>query len=224
MNPEHSNYIEPGPQGLSPLQQALREIKKLPRQLVHDFKAIARNDPAAKNPVETLVAHTPYHAIVAYRFYHILHIVKLPVLPRFLSVITRFWSGVEIHPGAKIGCCFFIDHGTGVVIGETAEIGHNCVIFHNVTLGGTGHYRGKRHPTVGNNVLIGTAATLLGPITVGDNVKIGAETVVINRDIPPNCTVVGAPGRIVKRDGKHVHEELPEAEYHRQRKIRSSAA
>ncbi len=93
-----------------------------------------------------------------------------------------------------------------------------------MTLGGTGHYHGKRHPTLGNNVLIGTAATLLGPITVGDNVKIGAETVVINRDIPPNCTVVGAPGKIVKRDGKHVHEDLPEAEYHRQRKIRSSAA
>jgi len=224
MNVEHSKFIEPRPQGTSPLQQAVREIKKLPRQLVHDFKAIARNDPAAKNPVETLVAHTPYHAIVAYRFYHILHELKVPVLPRFLSALLRFWSGVEIHPGAKIGCCFFIDHGTGVVIGETAEIGHNCVIFHNVTLGGTGHYHGKRHPTVGDNVLIGTAATLLGPITVGDNVKIGAETVVINRDIPPNCTVVGAPGKIVKRDGKQVHEELPEAEYHRQRKIQSSAA
>jgi serine O-acetyltransferase len=217
-------YIEPGSGSDTPLREAWEKIKALPRQFAHDFKAISENDPAAKNPIETFLAHTPYHAIIAYRVHHIMHTLKIPVLPRFLGAIMRMWSGVEIHPGAKIGCCFFIDHGTGVVIGETAEIGNRCVIFHNVTLGGTGHYEGKRHPTIGDNVLIGTAATLLGPIKVGDNVKIGAETVVINRDIPPDCTVVGAPGKIVKRDGKTVHEDLPLAQYHVERKIRSSAA
>ncbi len=224
MQLDHQEYIEPESREINSLKETLHEIKALPRRLVHDFKAISKNDPAAKNPIETLLAHTPYHAVVAYRFYHILHLLKIPILPRFISVLVRFWSGVEIHPGAKIGCCFFIDHGTGVVVGETARIGNNCVLFHNVTLGGTGHYHGKRHPTIGNNVLIGTAATLLGPINVGDNVKIGAETVVINRDIPKNCTVVGAPGQIVKRDGNPVHEDLPEAEYHRRRKISSTAA
>lgn len=224
MSLDHTEYIQPQTNGMTAFQEALHELKTLPRRLVHDFKAITRNDPAAKNPIETLVAHTPYHAIAAYRIHHILHLLRIPVIPRFMSVLARFWTGVEIHPGATIGCCFFIDHGTGVVIGETAEIGNHCVIFHNVTLGGTGHYRGKRHPTLGNHVLIGTGATLLGPITVGDHVKIGAETVVINRDIPSGCTVVGAPGRIVKRDGKPVLEELPETEYHRRRKIRTSAA
>jgi len=217
-------YIAPNPESASPLRLAWNEIKKLPTQFVHDFQMIGKNDPAAKNVVETFLTHTPYHAVVAYRILHILHLLKIPVLPRFFAAIVRVWSGVEIHPGAKIGCCFFIDHGTGVVIGETSEIGNNCVLFHNVTLGGTGHHAGKRHPTIGNHVLIGTGATLLGPIQVGDNVKIGAETVVINRDIPPDCTVVGAPGVIVKRDGKTVHEDLPEATYHARRKVNSTAA
>ncbi|OGG02170.1 MAG: serine O-acetyltransferase [Candidatus Glassbacteria bacterium RIFCSPLOWO2_12_FULL_58_11] len=181
--------------------------------LIEDFKAIKANDPAAKNWVETLLCHTPYHAIVIHRIAHFLNDLRIPVIPRFISVLGRFWAGVEIHPGAKIGRKFFIDHGTGVVIGETAEIGEGCVLFHGVTLGGTGHHSGKRHPTLGNNVLIGTSATLLGPIKVGNNVLIGAETVIINRDVPNDCTVVGAPGVIVKRDGKKVNEKLPPAHY-----------
>ncbi len=145
---------------------------------------------------------------------HFLHTkLRIPVLPRFISALSRFWSGVEIHPGAKIGKGFFIDHGTGVVIGETAVVGDNCVFFHGVTLGGTGHHKDKRHPTIGDNVLIGANATLLGPIEVGDNCKIGATSVIINRDVPANCTVVGAPGRIVKRDGLHTSESLPLAHY-----------
>ncbi len=224
MNNHDRDHIEHTQGELSAWTQAWEQIKQFPRQIVHDFKAISRNDPAAKNFVETFLTHTPYHAIVGYRIYRILYLLKIPVIPRVLSVLFRFWSGVEIHPGARIGCCFFIDHGTGVVIGETAEIGHRCVLFHNVTLGGTGHFTGKRHPTLGDNVLVGTGATLLGPIQVGDDVKIGAETVVINHDIPPDCTVVGAPGHIVKRDGKRTHEDLPESEYYTRRKIRTSAA
>jgi len=186
------------------------------KEIVQDFKAIKQNDPAAKNWVETLLCHTPFHAIVMYRIAHALHELGLPVIPRFITVLGRFWAGVEIHPGAKVGSHFFIDHGTGVVIGETAEIGDHCVLFHGVTLGGTGHHTGKRHPTIGDYVLIGTSATLLGPIRVGNNVMVGAETVIINRDVPDNCTVVGAPGVIVKRDGKKVHEKLPLPHYHAQ--------
>ena len=182
--------------------------------IIEDFKAVKKNDPAAKNIIEILLCHTPLHTITIHRFVHFLHTkLKIPVLPRFISVISRFWSGVEIHPGAKIGKCFFIDHGTGVVIGETAEIGDDCVLFHGVTLGGTGHHKDKRHPTIGNDVLIGANATLLGPIMVGDKTKIGATSVIINRDVPENCTIVGAPGHIVKRNGIHVNEPLPLAHY-----------
>jgi serine O-acetyltransferase len=182
--------------------------------ILEDIKAVKRNDPAAKNIIETLLCHTPLHAILAHRLVHFLHKkLSIPILPRFISVLSRFWSGIEIHPGAKIGKGFFIDHGTGVVIGETAEIGNNCVLFHGVTLGGTGHFRDKRHPTLGDNVLIGANATLLGPITVGDNTKIGATTVIINRDVPPNCTVVGAPGMIVKENGIITNKPLPFASY-----------
>jgi len=184
------------------------------KTISEDFKAVKKNDPAAKNILEILLCHTSLHTIIIHRFVHFLHNkLKIPVLPRFISVISRFWSGVEIHPGAQIGKGFFIDHGTGVVIGETAEIGDNCVFFHGVTLGGTGHHKDKRHPTIGNNVLIGANATLLGPIMVGDKTKIGATTVIINRDVPENCTVVGAPGHIVKRNGIHVNESLPLAHY-----------
>ena len=185
------------------------------KRIIEDFHAIKENDPAAKNWVETFLCHTPWHATSMHRIAHCLHCWGVPVIPRFISVLGRFWAGVEIHPGAKIGKRLFIDHGTGVVIGETAEVGDNCVLFHGVTLGGTGHHKQKRHPTLGNNVLIGTAATLLGPIKVGDNVQIGAETVIVNRDVPPNCTVVGAPGMIVKRDGVRVQEKLPVAHYQR---------
>ena len=172
-----------------------------------DIKAIYRNDPAAKN-IEFLL-YPCFHAIVIHRYIsHPLYVLRIPFIPRLISQIIRFLTGIEIHPGAKIGKGLFIDHGMGVVIGETSEIGENCVIFHNVSLGGTGKHKGKRHPTIGNNVLIGTAATLLGPINIGNNVKIGAETFIINHDVPSNATVVGVPGRIVRLNGNKVNIKL----------------
>ena len=185
--------------------------------IVEDIKAIYRNDPAART-IEFLI-YPCFHALLIHRLVaHPMYWLKIPFFPRLVSQISRFFTSIEIHPGAKIGEGLFIDHGMGVVIGETSEIGKNCVLFHNATLGGTGKQRGKRHPTIGNNVLIGTGATLLGPITVGDNVLIGAETVVINRDIPGNCTVIGAPGRIVKKDGKKVNLPLPLSDYWKKHK------
>jgi serine O-acetyltransferase len=181
---------------------------------VDDIRAIRKNDPAARSLAEVWLCYPTLHAVLIHRVSHFLHVTtRIPLLPRMISVLNRFLTGVEIHPGARIGRGFFIDHGSGVVIGETAEIGDNCVFFHGVTLGGTGHHLDKRHPTIGDNVLIGANATLLGPIVVGSNTKIGASTVIINRDVPGNCTVVGAPGRIVKRDGAHVNEALPLAHY-----------
>jgi serine O-acetyltransferase len=173
--------------------------------LLEDVRAIYRNDPSTRN-IEFLI-YPGIHAIVIHRFSHLLWNLNIPFIPRLISNINRFFTGIEIHPGAKIGKGFFIDHGAGVVIGETAEIGDNCVLFHNVTLGGTGKDRGKRHPTLGNNVFIGTGAILLGPIVIGDNVKIGANTFIINHHsiIPPNSTVVGIPGKIVKLNGKSVN-------------------
>ena len=166
-----------------------------------DLKAIYRNDPAARGLQPVL--YPGLHAIFVHRYIsHTLYKLQLLFLARLVSQIMRFLTGIEIHPGAKIGKGIFIDHGIGIVIGETAEMGKDCVLYHNVTLGGTGKHNGKRHPTIGNNVTIGTAATLLGPISVGDNVKIGAESVIIMHDVPSNCTVVGAPGKIVKKDGK----------------------
>jgi serine O-acetyltransferase len=172
-----------------------------------DIKAIYRNDPAAR-ALEFLL-YPSFHAIALHRFTHLLWKLRLPFLPRLISQLNRFFTGIEIHPGATIGKGFFIDHGAGVVIGETAEIGDNCVLFHNVTLGGTGKHHGKRHPTLGNNVLVGTGAILLGPIEVGDNVRIGANSFIIMRDVPPDSTVVGTPARIVRRNGFAVDEELP---------------
>jgi serine O-acetyltransferase len=172
------------------------------RTILEDIRAIYRNDPAAKN-IEFLL-YPGFHAILAHRFIHPLYKIGVPFIPRLLSQITRFFTGIEIHPGARIGRGFFIDHGAGIVIGETAEVGDNCVVFHNVTLGGTGHHTGKRHPTIGNNVLIGTGATLLGPLTVGSNVRIGANTFLYMVDIPDNCTVVGTPGYITRLNGQAV--------------------
>ncbi len=174
-----------------------------------DLRAVEVNDPAARNSLEALLCHSPLHAICIHRLAHQLHRrLGLVILSRLLAQFAHFLTGVEIHPGARIGQRFFIDHGTGVVIGETAEIGDDCVIFHNVTLGGTGKHRDKRHPRVGDNVLIGTGATLLGPLRVGNNTRIGAGAFVCMRDVPAGCTVVGAPARIVKRDGVRVEEEL----------------
>ena len=175
--------------------------------MFEDIEAIYRNDPAAKN-IEFLVYPCLY-AITVHRYIsHPLCRMQVPFFPRLISQIMRFLTGIEIHPGARMGKGLFIDHGMGVVIGETARIGKDCVLFHNVTLGGTGKHKGKRHPTIGNNVFIGTGATLLGPIMIGNNVNIGAETFIINKDVPDNCTVVGIPGRIVKLNGKKVNLEL----------------
>lgn len=177
--------------------------------IIEDIKAIYRNDPAVRN-IEFLL-YPGLHAILVHRFCHLLWKLKIPFFPRLLSQVSRFFTGIEIHPGATIGKGFFIDHGMGVVIGETSEIGNNCVLFHNVTLGGTGKHKGKRHPTIGDNVVIGTGAILLGPIEVGDNVKIGANTFILMRNVPNNTTVAGTPGRIVKMNGRQVGIKLPRA-------------
>jgi serine O-acetyltransferase len=180
--------------------------------IIEDIKACYRNDPACRN-IEFLI-YPGFRAIVFHRVIHFLWKLRIPFVPRVLSELNRFLSGLEIHPGATIGPGFFVDHGMGVVIGETAEIGRNCVLFHNVTLGGTGHHARKRHPTLGDNVYVGTAATLLGPINVGDNVRIGANSFIVMRDVPSNSTVVGTPARVIKRDGVRVDEELPKTKIH----------
>lgn len=180
------------------------------RTILEDIRAVRRNDPAAHSWVEVILCHTPLHAILLHRLAHWLHTrCGLRLLARLLSVLNRFWTGVEIHPGARIGKGFFLDHGAGVVIGETAMVGDYCVMFHNVTLGGTGKFRGQRHPIVENHVFIGTNAVLLGPIRVGDHAKVGANAFIINRDVPPCSTVVGSPARIVKLNGERVNLELP---------------
>lgn len=181
--------------------------------MIGDIKAIFRNDPACKN-IEFML-YPSLHAILVHRYLtHPLFQIGIPFLPRLLSQIMRFFTAMEIHPGARIGRNFFCDHGFGVVIGETAEIGENCVMFHGVTLGGTGKHRGKRHPTVGDNVFIGAHATILGPVRIGNGSRIGAEAVVINRDVPSGCTVVGAPAMIVKKAGQTVRMALPVSSYH----------
>ena len=182
----------------------------MPSTILEDIRAVRRNDPAAHSWAEVLLCHPPLHAILLHRLAHALRErLGLRLLSRLVAVGNRFLTGVEIHPGARIGRGFFIDHGAGVVIGETAVVGEHCVIFHNVTLGGTGKHHGQRHPMVGDHVFIGTGATLLGPIRVGDDARVGAGAFVINRDVPPGCTVVGSPARIVKRDGERCDEELP---------------
>lgn len=163
-----------------------------------DIQAIFERDPAAKNTMEVLLCYPGLHAVFFHRIAHALYKRKWVILPRIISNISRFLTGIEIHPGAKIGRKLFIDHGTGVVIGETTEIGDNVTIYQGATLGGTGKEKGKRHPTIGNNVVISCGAKILGPFKVGDNCKIGAGSVVL-KEIPPNCTVVGVPGRVVKK-------------------------
>lgn len=180
------------------------------RTIREDIGAVRRNDPSAHGWVEVVLCHTPLHAILLHRLSYWLHTrLGLALLARLLSVLNRFWTGVEIHPGARIGKGFFLDHGAGVVIGETAMVGDYCVMFHNVTLGGTGKFRGQRHPIVENHVFIGTNAVLLGPIRVGDHAKVGANAFIINRDVPSRSTVVGSPARIVKLNGERVDLELP---------------
>jgi len=175
--------------------------------MLQEIRAIYKNDPAAKG-LEPLL-YPGLHAIVAHKYFiHPLYVIRLRFLARLFSQISRFMTGIEIHPGAKIGKGLFIDHGMGIVIGETVEIGDHCILFHNVTLGGTGHHTGKRHPTVGNHVLIGANTTILGPGSIGHNTKIGSETVIINKVIPADATVVGNPGKIVKLNGKRTNMAL----------------
>ncbi len=166
--------------------------------LKQDYKGVFERDPAARNGLEIILAYPGFHAIFLHRINHLLWRMHVPVIPRLLSHIGRFLTGIEIHPGAKISPGFFIDHGMGVVIGETAEIGENVTLYQGVTLGGTGKEKGKRHPTLGNNVIVGTGTKILGPITIGNNVTIGANSVVL-KSIPDNSTVVGVPGRITKK-------------------------
>jgi serine O-acetyltransferase len=177
-----------------------------------DIIAARDRDPAARgvSPVEILATWPGIHALLAYRVAHALTEAEVPLLPRLISLLTRALTGIEIHPAAQIGEGLFIDHGVGVVIGETAEIGRDVTLYQGVTLGGTGFATGKRHPTVQDNVTIGSGAKLLGPITIGHGAKIGANSVVIT-DVPPNSTVVGNPGHPVRVDGRRV--EGPDADW-----------
>ncbi|MBE6574330.1 MAG: serine O-acetyltransferase [Ruminococcaceae bacterium] len=174
------------------------------KEISDDIAVIKERDPAARSSAEILLLYSGLHAILAYRLSHALYKRGYHFAARFVSQKARHLTGIEIHPGAKIGKGVFIDHGSGVVIGETAIVGDNCTLYQGVTLGGTGKDTGKRHPTLGNNVMVGAGAKVLGPFTVGDNSKIAANAVVLE-PIPENSTAVGIPARIVKRDGKKVH-------------------
>jgi serine O-acetyltransferase len=171
-------------------------MKRLFRSIIEDAKNIYYKDPACRNIFEVIFLYPGFHALLWYRIAHFFYLIKLFFVARLISQISRFFTGIEIHPGAKIGKKLFIDHGNGVVIGETAKIGDNCTIYHGCTLGGTGKGRNKRHPDIGNNVIIGAGAKVLGPIRIGNNVKIGANSVIL-KDIPDNKTVVGVPGKSV---------------------------
>ena len=171
--------------------------------LLYDARSMASRDPAARNILEVMILYPGFHAVVFHRIAHFFYCRRLFFLARLISQLSRFLTGIEIHPGARIGKGLFIDHGMGIVIGETAEIGDDCTIYHNVTLGGTGHDTGKRHPTLGNNVLVATGAKVLGPITIGDNARIGANAVVL-KNVEENATVVGVPGKMVRIGGKPV--------------------
>lgn len=179
-----------------------------------DIDVVFEQDPAARSYFEVILTYSGLHAIWWHRVAHALYKRKFYFLARAISQASRFFTGIEIHPGAKIGRRFFIDHGMGVVIGETCEIGNNVTVYQGVTLGGTGKEKGKRHPTIMDNALIATGAKVLGSIIVGENSKIGAGSVVL-KEVPPNSTVVGVPGRIVIRDGKRIdrdlnHSDLPD--------------
>lgn len=171
--------------------------------LLYDARSMARRDPAARSILEVMILYPGFHAVFFHRIAHFLYRIHCFFLARLVSQFSRFITGIEIHPGAKIGKGLFIDHGMGIVIGETAEIGDDCTIYHNVTLGGTGHDTGKRHPTLGNNVLVATGAKVLGTITIGDNARVGANAVVL-KNVEENATVVGVPGKMVRINGKPV--------------------
>ncbi|WP_424769134.1 serine O-acetyltransferase [Paenibacillus sp. sgz302251] len=181
------------------------------RHFRSDIKAVFENDPAARSRFEVIFTYSGLHAIWAHRIAHLLYRRGWFTLARMISQVSRFMTGIEIHPGARIGDRLFIDHGMGVVIGETCEIGDDVVIYQGVTLGGTGKEKGKRHPTIGNNVVIGSGAKVLGSFSIGDFSNIGSNAVVL-REVPMNCTVVGNPGRVVKRDGQRVGDRLDHAQ------------
>ncbi len=183
--------------------------------IIADFRIIFERDPAARNWLEVLFCYPGLQAIMLHRVAHRIHSIGVPFFPRLISHLARFLTGVEIHPGAKIGTGVFIDHGMGVVIGETAEVGDYSLIYQGVTLGGTGKESGKRHPSLGKNVVVGAGAKVLGNLNIGNNVRIGAGSVVL-RDVPSDCTVVGIPGRVVYQSGVRVnpleHGNLPDSE------------
>lgn len=182
-------------------------LTQLKNTVSEEIRIVKERDPAARSAFEILLTYSGLHAILIYRISHKLYQKKLYTSARVLSQLGKMLTGIEIHPGAKIGRRLFIDHGSGVVIGETTVIGDDCLIYQGVTLGGNGKDKGKRHPTLGNNVMVGCGAKVLGPFKIGDNVKIAANSVVLNA-IPDNCTAVGAPARIVKRDGVRVTQDL----------------
>ncbi|MDD6735137.1 MAG: serine O-acetyltransferase [Clostridiales bacterium] len=177
------------------------------KNIAEDVHAVLERDPAARSHIEVFLLYPGIQAVIQHRIAHFFYKHHMKFLARMISQIARFWTGIEIHPGAQIGHGLFIDHGMGVVIGETAVIGDNCTIYQGVTLGGTGKERGKRHPTLGNNVMVGSGAKVLGPFNVGDNSKIAAGAVVLS-EVPPNSTCVGVPARIVKCGGVRVEPDL----------------
>lgn len=170
-----------------------------------DLESVMKHDPAARNRFEVVLTYSGFHALVMYRFAHFMHVHGYKLIARIVAQTAKFFTGIEIHPGAKIGSGVFIDHGEGVVIGETAVVGNNVVIYQGVTLGGTGKDKGKRHPTIEDNVMISAGAKILGPFTVGKNAKIGAGSIVL-KEVPANATVVGVPGRVVKLNGIRVDD------------------
>lgn len=185
--------------------KAVMTCESARNEVREDVSAVRQRDPAARSNAEILLLYSGVHAILAYRVAHKLYLSGHPLSARTVSQLARFLTGIEIHPAAKIGKGLFIDHGMGVVIGETTEIGDNCTLYQGVTLGGTGKDTGKRHPTLGNNVLVGSGAKVLGPLTIADNCKIAAGAVVLT-NIPENSTAVGIPARIVRRHGRKVDD------------------
>ena len=195
--------------------KADEHLQKILDFFISDVSCVFHKDPAAHTLIEVLTSYPGIKAVLIHRISHFFHELGMPFIPRYISDIARELTAIEIHPGAEIGSEFFIDHGAGVVIGETAIIGNNVTIYAGVVLGGTSIHQGKRHPTIGNNVVIGSGAKVLGPITIGDDVRIGANSVVIN-DVPAGSVVVGVPGRIISREGEKIkridlrHGDLPD--------------
>ncbi len=191
----------------------MRLLKKVFSQIKEDVQTIYEKDPAAENILEVLFCYPGLHALIMHRIAHKLNYWKIPLIPRILSNISRFFTGIEIHPAARIGRRFFIDHGMGVVIGATTIIGDDVLLYQGVTLGGTGNEHGKRHPTLGDNIVVGSGAKVLGNIEIGSNSRIGAGSVVVD-SVPENSTVVGIPGRIVRQklliQGQLMHNRIPD--------------